>query len=108
MTTATRTKTLSAFTVRFVVEVYSDRPVEYLNGFYRGTVRGATNKWELVGPKGDQGMVIKSKILTIGPDETLQSIFDEISPDGGFYASNTRVYYDFNPEVNISWNEAPF
>ena len=99
MTTTTRTKTLSAFTVRFVVEVYSDRPIEYLNGFYNGTVRGSRKNWDLVGPKGDSGMVIRSKVITIGADETLQSVFDSLSPDDGFYSTNTRVYYEFNPET---------
>ena len=100
--------TLSAFTVRFVVEVYSDRPVEYLDGFVRGITKDKGREWYLDGTKGDQGVILKSRIITVSPDESIQSVLDDITPRDGFYKSNTRIYCEFNPEVNISINEVPF
>ena len=91
--------TLSAFTVRFVVEVYSDRPIEYLDGFVKGIVKDRSREWYLADTKGDTGVVLKSRIITVNPTETIQSVLDEITPTEGFYKSNTNIGVEFNPET---------
>ena len=89
VSSATEYQVIPTQKVRVIAEVYSDRPIDYVNGFFYGIVRGKSRNWSVIETIGDQGLKIASDWFEVPGTSSIEEEFSNFNP--GFYTRNCRL-----------------